>query len=633
MRARRRGSCYFATLLNAAARAPFFVAARTFMSETHVPRPLWSSIRKLAPHCRAQARDLARVAVLGGSAAALAAIEPLTLKALFDRFVAKQAGAAAAPFALFIAILATRELLACVQDRVFWRARLGISFGLLEAMTERLHVLPLEYHRGTSVGATMTKIERGMAGVTTAFSDFAVQLFPALVYLCVALGVMLEVDYRLSLVVLVFAPLPAVVGTFAAREQTEREQGLMDRWVKIFSRFNEVLSGILVVKSFVMEEREKRRFLEGVQEANGVVLRGVATDSKLNAFRNGIIAFARVISLGLGGLLVLRGEIGVGTLVAFLAYLMGVFQPVQALTGLYQALRRATVSADSVLSILEARVSFDDAPHAREAAPLRGEVEFRDVVFGYDSERPLLSHLDFHARPGSVTALVGPSGAGKSTIVALLQRLYTPASGSILLDGADARELTQRSVRSQIAVVLQEGLLFSDSVRDNIAFGRPGASQHEIEAAARAANAHDFITALPDGYDTLVGERGSKLSGGERQRIAIARALLKNAPILVLDEATSALDAENEEKVQEALARLTRGRTTFIVAHRLSTIVSADQILLVKDGAIAERGTHGELVRAGGYYAMLTAKQRAGLPPDPTPREAPSYTSNVAAAE
>lgn len=290
-------------------------------------------------------------------------------------------------------------------------------------------------------------------------------------YLCVALGVMLEVDYRLSLVVLVFAPPPAVVGTFAAREQT-----------------------------------------------------------------------------------------------------------------------------------------------------------------GDDSERPLLRHLDFHARPGSVTALVGPSGAGKSPSVALLQRLYAPASGSILLDGEDARELTQRSVRSQIAVVLQ-GLLFSDSVRDNIAFGRPGASQQETEAAARAANAHDFITALPNGYDTPVGERGSKLSGGERQRIAIARALLKNAPILVVDEATSALDAENEEKVQEALARLPRGRTTFIVAQRLSTIVSADQILVVKDGAIAERGTHGELVRAGGYYATLTAKQRAGLPADPTPREEPSYTSNVAAAE
>jgi ATP-binding cassette subfamily B protein len=600
------------------------------MSELPAPRPLWSSVRKLSPLCRAQAADLVRVAALGATSASLSAVEPLTLKALFDRFVAKQAAAAAVPFAFFIGILALRELLACVQERVFWRARLGISFGLLEAMTERLHLLPLQYHRGTSVGATMTKIERGMAGVTAAFSDFAVQLFPALVYLCVALGVMLEVDFRLSLVVLVFAPLPAVVGAFAAREQTAREQGLMDRWVRLFSRFNEVLSGILVVKSFVMEEREKRRFLSGVEEANGIVLRGVATDSKINAFRNGIIALARVVSLGLGGMLVLRGQIGVGTLVAFLAYLMGVFQPVQALTGLYQALRRATVSADSVLSILEAGVSFADAPDAREASALSGDVRFRDVTFGYTSDRTLLRGIDFHAAPGTVTALVGPSGAGKSTVVALLQRLYAPSSGAILLDGRDAGELTHRSVRSQIAVVLQEGLLFSDSVRDNIAFGRPGASQQEIEAAARAANAHEFITALPEGYDTLVGERGSKLSGGERQRIAIARALLKDAPILVLDEATSALDAENEEQVQAALTRLTRGRTTFVIAHRLATIVSADQILVMKDGVIAERGKHAELVRARGYYASLIAKQRAGLPPD---AGAEAEYVSVAAAE
>jgi ATP-binding cassette subfamily B protein len=603
------------------------------MSEQPAPLPLRSSLRKLAFHCRAEARGLALVALLGATSASLAAVEPLTLKVFFDRLVAKELATAAVPFALFVSTLVGRELLSCVHERAFWRARLGISFRLLEAMIERLHVLPLEYHRGTGVGATMTKIERGMTGVTAAFSDFALQLFPALVYLCVAFCVMLEVDYRLSLVVLVFAPLPALVGMFAAREQTEREQGLMERWVKLFSRFNEVLSGILVVKSFVMEEREKHRFLAGVAEANGVVLRGVVTDSRINAIRNGIIALARVVSLALGGLLVLRGEIGIGTLVAFLAYMMGVFQPVQALTGLYQALRRATVSVDAVSSILEARVSFADAPHARAAGPLRGEVEFRDVVFGYQSERPLLRHIDFHASPGSVTALVGPSGAGKSTIVALLQRLYAPSSGSILLDGQDARDLTQGSVRSQIAVVLQEGLLFSDSVRDNIAFGRPGASQEEVEAAAHAANAHEFILALPHGYDTLVGERGSKLSGGERQRIAIARALLKNAPVLVLDEATSALDAENEEKVQEALARLTHGRTTFVVAHRLSTVVSADQILVVKDGVIAERGTHGELVSAGGYYAALTAKQGLGLRSEASVHGKPPYPTNVAAAE
>jgi ATP-binding cassette subfamily B protein len=584
------------------------------MTDATSPRPLWHSIKKLAPFCRDQAPDLVRVALLGGAAASLAALEPLSLKALFDRFVTKHALAdALTPFAAFVAILLARESCTLVQDRVFWRARLGMSFGLLQAMIDRLHLLPLDYHRDNGVGATMTKIERGMSGVTSAFSDFAIQLFPAIVYLSVSLVVMFRVDPRLSLLVLLFAPLPAVVGAFASREQTQRESSLMQRWTGIFSRFNEVLSGILVVKSFVMEEREKRRFLGGVSDANQIVLRGVATDSKFNALRNGIITFARIVSLGVGGVLVMKGEIGVGTLVAFLAYLSGVFQPVQALTGMYQALRRATVSAESVLSILEAQVSLGDAPNARDAGSLRGEVEFRDVSFGYQQNKLLVEHIDFRAAPGTVIALVGPSGAGKSTLMSLLQRLYAPSSGAILLDGQNVCELKQRSVRSQIGVVLQEGMLFSDSVRDNIAFGRPSATQSEIEAAARAANAHDFICNLPQGYDTPVGERGCKLSGGERQRIAIARALLKDAPILILDEATSALDAENEEKVQEALARLTKGRTTFIVAHRLATVMSADRILVLRDGSIAESGSHEELMRAQGYYATLARKNF--LPP------------------
>jgi ATP-binding cassette, subfamily B, bacterial len=373
------------------------------------------------------------------------------------------------------------------------------------------------------------------------------------------------------------------------------------------------LSGMLVVKSFVMEEQEKRRFLGGVAEANQLVLRGVSRDANYTALKNGATTLARLVALAVGGALVMRREISLGTLLAFVSYLGGLFQPLTALTGMYQTLRRASVALGSVTDILGAQDSLGDAPHARDAGRLRGEVHFRNVSFGYRADRPVLRDVDLCVSPGEVVALVGASGAGKSTLMALLQRLYDPTSGSILLDGQELRDLKQRSVRSQIGVVLQEGMLFSDSIRDNIAFGRPGASQLEIEAAARAAHAHDFISRLPEGYDTQVGERGAKLSGGERQRLAIARALLKDAPILVLDEATSALDADSEDKVQQALGELTRGRTTFVIAHRLSTVVSAHRIVVFKDGAIHELGTHAELVHKSGYYAELVRKQLSGF--------------------
>jgi ATP-binding cassette, subfamily B, bacterial len=585
------------------------------MSQTPPPaRSLWNLLVRIAPHFRPYRLALAGAVSLGGLSSALAALEPLLMKRLFDDLLmSKSLREPMLPFLALIGVLIFVELFNAVREWLVWRVRLGVDFSLMQATADRLHSLPLSFHREQSVGATMTRLERGIAGCMTAFSEVVTRLLPSLVYLSVSLVVMLRLEWRLAITVALCAPLPAALGAWASREQIVREKGLLERWTRVFSRFNEVLAGILVVKSFVMEEQERRRFLTGVREANRLVLSGIARDARTGSARNLLMNAIRLLALAGGGMLVLQGRITLGTLVAFIGYIGGVMSPVQTLTGMYQTVQRASVSLESLLSILDAQDSLGDAPDACDAGNVRGEVEFADVSFRYRAERPVLENVSLHVAPGEMIAFVGPSGAGKTTLMALLQRLYDPTSGCIRIDGRDIRTLKQRSLRENIGVVLQEGSLFSDTVRDNIAFGKSAATLEEIEAAARAANAHEFIMRLPQGYDTPVGERGSKLSGGERQRIAIARALLKDAPILVLDEATAALDAEGEEKVQEALARLTVGRTTFVIAHRLSTITAADRIVVVREGAVAELGTHQQLMHQGGYYASLVQRQARGL--------------------
>ncbi|HEY9016216.1 MAG TPA: ABC transporter ATP-binding protein, partial [Gemmatimonadales bacterium] len=363
----------------------------------------------------------------------------------------------------------------------------------------------------------------------------------------------------------------------------------------------------------VMEDEEKRRFLQGVREGNEIVRRGVRTDNFTGSLRTLAATMARLAALALGGYFVLRGEITVGTLVAFLGYIGGLFGPVQGLTNAYQTFRRVSVSLETIYGILDADDVVGDAPGASDVRHLKGEVEFRNVSFGYQPGSAVLRGINLVARPGETIALVGPSGSGKTTLATLLQRFYTVSEGSISIDGVDIRDMTQHSLRSQIGVVFQDAHLFNDTVRANIAYGRPKATQAEIEAAARAAHAHDFIMQLPAGYDTIVRERGTRLSGGQRQRIAIARALLKNPPILILDEATSALDSESERLIQQALRTLLQGRTAFVIAHRLSTVRDADRIVVIKDGTIAEMGKHSELLLTGGYYSSLVTRQTEGF--------------------
>jgi ATP-binding cassette, subfamily B, bacterial len=555
-------------------------------------------------------RTLIAVTCLALFLATLSAVDPLVMKYLFDQL---GAGNGLSKFTLAMGALVILEILRAGLQAwlgvLSWDVRLGVDYTVRERVMGKLNSLPMSFHQGETIGATMNRINAGINGCVTAFCDTAFNLLPTLLYLVLSVTAMLRMEWHLAVAVIVFAPVPALIGAWAAPEQMHRERRLVERWNSIYGRFNEVLAGMMTVKGFVMEEEEKRRFLAGVREGNDVVRRGVRTDNCTGTLRSLAATAARLAALAIGGYFVYRNEMTLGTLVAFLGYIGGLFGPVQGLTNTYQTLRRATVSLEAIFNILDADDVVADSPGAADIRPLRGEVEFRGVGFGYQPGSSVLRNINLTVPAGETIALIGPSGSGKTTMATLLQRFYRVTEGAITIDGVDIRNLTQHSLRSQIGVVFQDAHLFNDTVRANIAYGRPDASQEEVETAARAAQAHGFITDLPEGYDTIVCERGSRLSGGERQRIAIARALLKNPPILILDEATSALDVESEHLIQRALKALLHGRTAFVIAHRLSTVRDADRIVVIKNGEIAEAGNHTELLAQGGYYASLLNKQ------------------------
>lgn len=376
------------------------------------------------------------------------------------------------------------------------------------------------------------------------------------------------------------------------------------------SAIHDNLSGIRVVKAFASEDREIERFHPISSELSRAGIRTEQTWLTMFSVLTFTTGLGAIIVWSVGGMEVLRGTLTLGTLLTFIAFLSIFYGPLQFANRFSEWLGRALAAADRVFEILDSSPSVPEAADPVPIGGIDGHVEFKNVTFGYDLHNPVLKNLSLTVKPGEMIGLVGHSGAGKSTTINVLCRLYDVNEGQICIDGIDVRKIRQKELRSQIGLVMQDTFLFNGTIAENISYSKSGATREEIIEAAKAANAHDFISAKPDGYDTIVGERGNTLSGGERQRISIARAILHNPRILVLDEATSAVDTDSEKQIQDAIARLTKGRTTFAIAHRLSTLRYADRLVVIKEGEIQEVGTHDELLEKKGEFHRLVEMQQ-----------------------
>jgi subfamily B ATP-binding cassette protein MsbA len=478
---------------------------------------------------------------------------------------------------------------------------------------DHLHTLSLGFFMRHNTGEIVSRVTNDVDAVGGAVTDIFRNALREPFTIVGLVGLLFVLHWKLALVSLVIFPMTVVPIIKFGRKIRRRSTRVLERRAELATLLQEGITGVRIVQAFGMEAYEQKRFQAKNLELFQAVMRIARVDSLSIPVMEILEAVGIVVAVWLGGYLVVHGDLTPGAFMGFLGGLASLYVPIKRLSAVNNNIQRGMGGARRVFEILDQQPEVAERAGARVLPPIRERVQFEQVGFAYEPGRHILRDVHFEAKMGEVVAIVGASGAGKSTLVNLLPRFFDVTEGRILFDGVDLREMTLHSLRAQIGMVTQETILFDDTFANNIAYGQPrGQGDAQIREAARLANADEFILALPDGYATRIGEKGVRLSGGQRQRIAIARAILKNPPILILDEATSALDAESEALVQEALERLMRNRTTFVIAHRLSTVIQADRIVVLEGGHLVETGTHPELMAARGTYFRLYQNQFEG---------------------
>jgi ATP-binding cassette subfamily B protein len=498
---------------------------------------------------------------------------------------------------------------AYVEKYLTTRVSHWVSHDLRLMLYQHIQRLSLAEHDASRTGDMIARVTSNIDAVQEFFKFALLGMVVNLLTLVGMIGVMFYLNWRFTLIALSIAPGLFVVVYYYTRRIKKAARAMRAKESELFSNIQEVLTSIRVVQAFAREDYEQKKFESQSLETVELALRAHRIKARLTPVVEIILAVGTCLVLSYGARLAMAGQLSVGVLVIFLMYLGKMYQPMRELSIMTDTVSKAMVGYERVREVVEIDSRIRNLPNAHGAPKFKGQIEFKKISFSYDDGKPVLKDVSFRIEPGQVAAIVGPSGTGKTTIVSLIPRFYDPLSGQVSIDGKDVRSYTLKSLRDQVSFVLQETILFRANIWENIAYGNPDASPDEIIHAAKLANAHEFIEKMPEGYDTLVGERGVTLSGGQRQRIAIARAIIRDTPLLILDEPTVGLDATSEQAVIDALDRLMKGRTSVVIAHHLSAIRHANVIFVVKDCELVEQGTHEALLSSGGLYAELYKTQ------------------------